>query len=168
MTALVRNPAHGSDPVLKYDSPLITLKMLSCGTTNGRERHRARDADRDQQRPPDVGEQRREERRQAEEHRARRRRCRRRARARRRSLNCWPIDGARIGIASGGTIAIAKQLRESGSGPRAEQLFACHRQRQREQAPSPSTIHAAVRRIRAGSRRTRPSSSGCRETSDTR
>ena len=33
MTALVRNPAHGSDPVLKYDSPFITLKMSSCGTT---------------------------------------------------------------------------------------------------------------------------------------
>ena len=85
ITALVRNPIHGSDPVLKYDSPLITLKMPSS-----RRRRTdaiasdAGDADRDQQRPPDVGEQRRQERRQAEEHRADEEHAERRARARRR------------------------------------------------------------------------------------
>ena len=33
-TALVSNPAHGMVPVLKYDSPFITVKIASCGAAN--------------------------------------------------------------------------------------------------------------------------------------
>ena len=48
-------------------------------------------------------------------------------------LNCWPIDGARIGIDERRHHRDREELREPGSRPRAEQLFARHRQRQREE-----------------------------------
>src|SRR5687768_1380700 len=106
MTALVRNPAHGSDPVLKYDSPLITLKMASCGAT--------KDATAAAQAMPtaiSMGRQRSAN--SVERNDARLKNtaattkmqtpCARAS----TMLNCWPIDGARIGMVSGGTIEIA-------------------------------------------------------------
>ena len=67
MTALVRNPVQGAKPVLKYDSPLITLKMPSWGTTVCRIAMTHAMPPADQQRPPDVAELGRQKRRQAED-----------------------------------------------------------------------------------------------------
>ena len=68
--------------------------------------------------------------------------------------------------AAGSPAAARSRSRNTAPGrcrPGAEQLFARHRQRQREVAPSPSTIPRAGRRSRAGREEARPSASGCRE-----